>query len=100
MERENMTIAQEIRFIDKWFDKYEKEGFVDTFANTHNSDRAGQSFKVLGRLKPHKDDAPWGKFDADIDVLPMWLIEFKDGYQMTATPEEIIPSEVKKNAVR
>jgi hypothetical protein len=41
-----------------------------------------------------------GEPDYDLEVLPVWKIQFEDGQIHEAYPEEIIPSEMKNNGCK
>jgi len=103
IQREDMTTEEHIAFINYWFDKYEKEGFSKVFCSPYQLTdgegnwRNGQKYTVLGRVKPMFEDKENG---ADLDTLPLWEIQFEDGYKMAAYQEEIIPSEIKDNICR
>jgi len=103
MYREDMTRKQELEFVNKCFDEYEKEGFSKVFISPYdlgeNINRQGKSFKVLGRVRP-TTETDNGEDTADLETLPMWRIQFEDGEIMGAYPEEIIPSEIKSNLWR
>lgn len=53
-----------------------------------HKDRIGQTFEVICRCTMQ---------DCDLCTLPMWTIRFSDGISISAHPEEIIPSEQKRN---
>lgn len=94
-KRENMNYETENAFVNECFDLYEKEGFSRVFWDCFKSNPKynGKPFKVVDRVPVYD-----GKNDgADIECLPMWRIEFEDGEQMAAYPEEIIPSEQFSN---
>lgn len=83
--REEMSFGEHLAFVNYWFDKYENEGFCDTFESPFDlsewdSKYKGMKFVVCGRCTLN---------DCDIETLPMWRIEFEDGHQMDAYPEEI-----------
>lgn len=83
--REEMTTEEHIAFVNYWFEQYEKGGFCESFAtpfDLHDWDRPyiGKSFQVTGRVE---------FYEADLETLPMWHIEFEDGHRMDAYPEEI-----------
>ena len=98
--REQMTEEREREWVDFCFEAYESDGFKDTFGTeyTGESSLIGKKFKVISRVSVLSDD-PEG---AELECLPMWNIEFEDGFTMAAYPEEICLSETqeykKKNA--
>lgn len=100
MLREEMNREQEIEYVNNCFEEYEKEGFSKVFISPYSLggkiNRQGTPFKVLGRLRPMTNE---DKSDdtADLETLPLWKIQFEDGETAAAYPEEIIPSEIKKN---
>lgn len=83
--REEMTTEEHIAFVDYWFDQYEKGGFCETFETPFDlkdvdKPYVGKPFEVVGRV---------AMYEADLETLPMWHIEFEDGHTMYAYPEEI-----------
>lgn len=104
MLREDMSREQEIEFVNKCYDKYEKEGFSKVFISPYdlkgNKNRNGTPFKVIGRIRP-MSETDKGEDTADLETLPLWKIQFiSDGETMAAYPEEVIPSEIKENLWR
>ena len=89
-DREKMSIQREREYVNHCFDLYEKEGFSKTFWTPYEDEaqHIGKKFKVLQRTPEERND---------LCTLPLWDIEFEDGLQLTAYPEEIIPSEIKAN---
>lgn len=80
--------TEELReYINKCFDLYEKFGFMDTFRNPYETEQKynGKRFTVLGQVKEITED----KDGADLEILPMWNIQFEDGNITSAYPEEI-----------
>lgn len=90
--RFNMSEDRRREFVNDCFNCYEQEGFAKRFWSPSSYDsykeRIGQSFKVIGRCTTE---------ESDLESLPMWNIEFSDGTAIGAYPEEIIPSEMKRN---
>ena len=96
MDEEN-TLEENIILTNYEFDKYEAEGFAREFDTIYvDVGYNGLVYKVLGRCKPSTEGEPLDEFSTDLECLPMWLIEFADGYRQGAYPEEIIPSEIAK----
>lgn len=92
--REEMTQEEHQAFVEYWFDKYEKFGFCDTFESPYdlsyaNKQYEGKCFQVIARCTTN---------DCDLETLPMWRIEFEDGYQTDAYPEEICRLERENDA--
>ena len=89
-ERDDMSVQREREFVNHCFDLYEKEGFSEKFWTPYEgeAEHIGKKFKVIGRCPEERND---------LCTLPLWDIEFEDGTQLTAHPEEIIPSEIKAN---
>lgn len=58
--------------------------FRETFTTPFDqySERKGQAFKVIRKLTEPDDDH-------DEEVLPMYIIEFLDGVQIEAFPDEV-----------
>jgi hypothetical protein len=54
---------------------------------------------VIGRIRPITETDN-GDDTADLEVLPMWKIQFKDDGTMAAYPEEVIASEIRENIWR
>lgn len=92
-DRDKMSTQREREFVNHCFDLYEKEGFSKTFWTPYEDEaqHIGKKFKVLQRTPEERND---------LCTLPLWDIEFEDGLQLTAYPEEIIPSEIKANGGR
>lgn len=90
MCRHEMTIEQEKEFINYCFDLYEKEGFHDKFWSQGGDfqELIGKTFNVLSRCTED---------ECDLECLPMWNIEFKNGVKIQAYPDEIIFREMKEN---
>lgn len=103
MLRENMSREEEIKYVNKCFAEYEKEGFSKIFISPYKMDdgvdRQGFSFEVLGRLRA-SSETDYGEDTADLECLPLWKIKFEDGKIIAACPEEIIKSEIRKNLTR
>jgi hypothetical protein len=103
MLREDMNREQEIKFVNEYFENYEKEGFSKVFISPYDLggkvNRQGTPFKVLGRIRP-LTQTDKGPDTADLETLPLWNIQFEDGETMGAYPEEIIPSAIKENLWR
>lgn len=93
--RDEMTEEQEKAFVEDLFTAYENEGFAPVFwsQDSYYMRYAGKPFKVLGRT-PLYDG---GRAGADLECLPMWEIRFEDGTEISAYPDEIIPSEMRDN---
>jgi len=93
--RDDMTREEEVVFVNHWFDLYEASGFAEEFHSPYGTEPGlhGLPFKVLGRIKAHADGVA-KEDEADLECLPMWKIEFEDGYTMAAYPEEIVESEI------
>lgn len=90
--REDMTIEQERELVSDLFDVYEQEGFAPAFWSISGdfSQRIGQHFTVVGRAPEYPQTKT--PYSADLELLPMWTIRFKDGSLLSAYPDEIIPS--------
>lgn len=90
-DRENMTEEMERNFVEDCFSCYEAEGFSQVFWSpfSGHEERFGEAFEVIGRCSESD------KFD--LCVLPMWNIRFQDGTIVAAYPEEIIPSQMRRN---
>lgn len=82
MDRHNMTVEEETVFVEKEFLKYEKVGFNSKFNSIYSDykNKIGESFKVLSRATEK---------DIDLENLPQWNIQFKDGTIINSYPEEI-----------
>lgn len=88
--REDMSEERERQFVQDCFYLMELEGFSDKFWSPFGDykDRFGEKFKVVERCTEKH---------CDLEVLPMWNIQFTDGTVIGAYPEEIIPSEMKEH---
>lgn len=93
MWRDEMTEEQEKEFVSDCFMLYEKEGFAKVFWSQGGDleEYHNKSFKVLGRSTEK---------DTDLCCMPMWNIQFEDGYITAAYPDEIIPSEMISNGCK
>ncbi|HZK53005.1 MAG TPA: hypothetical protein VFC84_02195 [Desulfosporosinus sp.] len=80
------------RDVGLFFAEYEAEGYSQKFWTpyTDHRSRIGEAFKVVRRLGDKEDEV-------DSECLPMWKIRFKDGFEVSAFPEEIIPSAILSN---
>lgn len=83
MDRDSMNREQERQYVEACYCLYEAEGFAECFISPYEeyAKDNGKKFKVLRRCT--EDD--W-----DLCSLPAWDIEFEDGTQSSAYPEEII----------
>lgn len=94
--RDEMTEDRERAFVEDCFACYEEEGFAKKFWSQGGDykEYVGKPFTVVGRVpeydSQHKDGA-------DLECLPMWRIRFKDGQEIDAYPDEIIPNEMLDN---
>ena len=90
-DRDEMSYERHKEFVEDCFKLYEQEGFNKTFWSPYseNMTYGGQSYKIIRRA-PDDD----GIF---IEQLPMWLIQFADGKELFAFPEELIMSEMEFN---
>ena len=90
--RSNKSEDREKEFVNDCFNCYEQEGFAKKFWSPSFFDsykeRIGQRFKVIVRCTTE---------EADLASLPRWNIEFSDGTVIEAYPEDIIPSEMRRN---
>ena len=89
IDRSEMSVQNEIAFVEDLYDVYEKTGFVPFFQarDSEYQNRNGKRFTVLGRIST--DDPKW-----DLECLPAWHIRFEDGSETCAFPEEICFSEI------
>lgn len=74
-------------YVENCFNLYEQEGFAKKFWSQEYTDKIGKNFKVLSRCTEKT---------AYLEYLPMWRIKLSDGTVLSACPEEIIPSEMRK----
>ena len=90
--RNDLTEDEERNFVNDCFDLYEHIGFTDTFGTPYTDEQkyVGMKFSVLDRVKDISQDQENG---ADLECLPMWNIQFENGDQMAAYPEEICLAE-------
>ena len=93
-ERYEMSDERHKEFVEDCFKLYEQEGFNDTFWSPfgENETYGGKPYKVIRRGT--EDD---GIF---IEQLPVWLIQFEDGNELFAYPEELIMSEMEYNGYK
>ena len=80
MEREEMTKEQEKEWLNDCYSLYEKEGFARCFWSQGGDYKEKDGF--------------------DMECLPAWRIQFKDGTVIDAYPDEIIPSEMRDNGCK
>lgn len=88
-----MPEEREKAFVGDCYRLYEKEGFNKKFWSNGGDFKQyhGKAFSVIGRT-PIYDGNNRG---ADLECLPMWQIRFEDGTEISAYPDEVIPSEMK-----
>ena len=91
MARDKMDFETEIEFVKDCFDAYEQGGFTDTYRDVHGQSpkHDGKPFKVVRRLE-------YSTSECDLECLPMWEVEFEDGFVMDCYPEEITIDERKE----
>lgn len=97
--REEMTQEQERELVSDLFDMYEQQGFASVFWSQGSDYQQyhGQPFTVLGRVPEYGNPSVKPDMTADLEVLPMWNIQFTDGFELAVYPDEIIPSEMRDN---
>ena len=97
--REEMTQEQERELVSDLFNMYEQEGFASVFWSQGSDYQQyhGQPFTVLGRVPEYGNPSVKPDMTADLEVLPMWNIQFTDGFELAVYPDEIIPSEMRDN---
>ena len=90
--RNDLTEDEERNFVNDCFDLYEHIGFTDTFGTPYTSEQkyVDMKFSVLDRVRDISQDQENG---VDLECLPMWNIQFENGDQMAAYPEEICLAE-------
>ena len=93
MCRDEMTKEQERDFVNDCFDLLEKEEFSKVFWSNGGDyeEYHNKPFKVLRRLDEES---------CELECLPMWEIQFEDGTEIHAYPDEIIPSEMIYNGCK
>ena len=98
--RDEMSEEREREFVKDCFDCYEAEGIAKKFWSSGGDYRQyhGEPFEVVRRAPEYpKADDPHA---ADLECLPMWVIRFADGKEISAYPDEIIPREMRDNGCR
>ena len=87
--RDFMNKEEEREFVLDYCICCEKEGFNKIFWTPYEEQKEhiGKKFKVLRRLTEE---------ECFLECMPMWRIEFEDGIISGAYPEEIVPSEMKR----
>ena len=90
-----LTFEERIQYVQDCFDLYEKIGFLKQFRSRYSDseDYDGQLFEVLRRVS-YTDD------DVDLEVLPMWVMRFRNGVVSYAFPEEICKAENDETSPR
>lgn len=93
--REHLTEEEERAFVNDCYDTYEHIGFTETFDTpyTDKEKYKGMKFTVLDRVKEFSEETKKGN---DLEVLPMWKIQFDNGDIIEAYPEEICLEERKE----
>ncbi len=83
---DDMTDDQFVEFKNDCFSMYEETGFIDRFDSPYDDvgERDGMTFKVIRRATTE---------ECDLEVMPMWLIEFENGDTAYCFPEEICKAE-------
>lgn len=84
--REDMNHTEEKRFVKYLYDLYEHYGFVKYFCPT--ADLCTSDKPYIGKPFIVKERCLEGK-EFDLESLPAWIIQFNDGHEMIAYPEEI-----------
>ena len=91
----DVSIEQAREYVNHCFDLYEKEGFAKVYWTPYDdedlTEHIGKTFKVIKRM----DESNY-----DLEILPVWKIQFDNGQVHEAYPEEIIPSEMKNNGCK
>lgn len=80
-----MTDEELLEFKNDCFSMFEKDGFLDKFNSPYDDEgeHNGMQFKVIRRADTT---------EVDIEVMPVWLIEFENGETAYCYPEEICKS--------
>ena len=88
--RDFMSEEEEREFINDYCNCCETEGFNKVYWSPYTEWEKyyGKPFKVIKRATEKEND---------LEVLPMWIIQFEDGKRIQAYPEEIVTSEMKRN---
>ena len=91
--RDDLSLKEEENFVSDCFDTYEHIGFANVFHSAVPSTKIydGLKFRVIGRVSNEivNDDSK----GVDLEALPMWEVEFENGYRGYAFPEEICLAE-------
>lgn len=92
--REDMTFAEEKDFVKYMYKRYEKSGFKPVFEQkaplpSNEEKYNGQPFEVVKACEIPKSEAEQENSEFMLMDLPAWIIQFRDGHQMMAYPEEI-----------
>lgn len=83
---DDMTDEELREFKDHCFDEYEKTGFIEKFDSPYDDigggehEHNGMAFKVIRRATTE---------EVDIEVMPVWFVEFENGDTAYCYPEEI-----------
>ena len=87
---DDMTDEELLKFKDHCFSVYEETGFLEKFDSPYDDigggrhEHNGMAFKVLRRATTE---------EVDVEVMPVWLIEFENGDTAYCYPEEICKKE-------
>ena len=88
--RDFMSEEEEREFINDYCNCCETEGFNKVYWSPYTEWEKyyGKPFKVIKRVTEK---------ECDLEVLPMWKIQFEDDRIISAYPEEIVTHEMKRN---
>lgn len=91
-DRACMTAEREREYVNDLSNCFENEGlnkvFWSPYGNIGETEYYGKPFKVLGRTSEIRNN---------LQILPLWDIEFEDGKQLTVEPSEIFTNAMKDN---
>ena len=71
-----------LEFKNDCYELYEKTGFIEKFDSPYDDqeEHKGMTFKVIRRATTD---------EVDIEVMPVWFVEFENGDTVYCYPEEI-----------
>ena len=83
---DDMTDEQFLEFKNDCYEMYEETGFIDKFDSPYDDEgeHNGMPFKVVRRATQE---------EVDIEAMPLWFVEFKNGDTAYCYPEEICKAE-------
>ena len=90
---DDLDLEQMTEFKEDCFKLYEETGFIDKFDSPYDDqdEHNGRAFKVIRRARPFNSEGSTEeeRGEADLEAMPLWLVEFENGDEALCYPEEI-----------